>query len=124
MTLRHTPLVLRLHERYRTHAGRLRLSSRLLWLWLRGRMGRRARGALRHQPARGRAKRPPIVASSESNMISPRRARDSQAASSSAAQASSAGAGASRPVGRLEWTSFFSHIADACAAHLHAGLAG
>jgi hypothetical protein len=57
-------------------------------------------------------------------MLSPRRARYSQAARSREAQASSAGAGASRPVGRLERTSFFYHLADAFAAHLHAGLVG
>src|SRR4029434_11281606 len=54
----------------------------------------------------------------------PRRARYSKAASSREAHASSAGAGASRPGGRLELPSFFEHLADAFAAHLHAGLAG
>src|SRR5437764_11545936 len=57
-------------------------------------------------------------------MISPRRARYSRAASSREAHASSAGAGASRPGGRLELTSFFSHVADALTAHLDSGLAG
>src|SRR6266568_8871285 len=64
MTLSSTPLVTRLQERYCTHAWRLRASSRLIWLWCRGRVGRRARWALRHQPARGRAKRHRMVSSS------------------------------------------------------------
>ena len=57
-------------------------------------------------------------------MSSPRRARYSSAASASDAHASSAGSGASRPVGRLELRAFFSHGADARAAELDAGLAG
>jgi hypothetical protein len=61
MTLSNTPLGRRLHERYGNHAWRLRLSSRLIWLWLSGRVGRRVRWAFRHQPARGRAKRHRMV---------------------------------------------------------------
>src|SRR4030095_9314356 len=57
-------------------------------------------------------------------MISPRRARYSKAASSREAHASSAGAGASRPGGRLGAPAFFGQLADAFAPHLHAGLAG
>src|SRR2546425_9585477 len=57
-------------------------------------------------------------------MISPRRAWYSKAASAREPHASSAGAGASRPVGRLELTSFFSHVADALATELDPGLAG
>jgi len=57
-------------------------------------------------------------------MISPRRARYSQAASASDAHAHSAGAGASRPVGRLELPSFFSHLTDARTAQLAPRLLG
>jgi hypothetical protein len=63
MTLSNTPLVTRLQERYCPHAWRVRASSRLIWLWLSGRIGRRARWAVCHQPARGRAKRHRMVAS-------------------------------------------------------------
>src|SRR5216683_4109785 len=57
-------------------------------------------------------------------MISPRRARFSSAASAREAEARAAGVGSSRPVGRLELTSFFSHVADALAAQLAPGLVG
>jgi hypothetical protein len=63
MTLSNTPLVTRLQERYCPHAWRVRASSRVIWLWLSGRIGRRARWAVCHQPARGRAKRHRMVAS-------------------------------------------------------------
>ena len=57
MTLSNTPLVTRLQERYCNHAWRLRASSRLLWLWLSGRVGRRALGCA--PPARaGQGKTP------------------------------------------------------------------
>src|SRR5437867_4104896 len=57
MTLSNTSLVRRLHARYCNLAWRLRLSSRLMWLCLSGRVGRRARCVWRHQPARGSAGR-------------------------------------------------------------------
>jgi hypothetical protein len=81
ITLSNTPLVVRLQVRYCNHAWRLRRSSRLMWLWLSGRVSRRTRWARRHQPARGRAKRQRMVSSAYSRMISPWRARYSSAAS-------------------------------------------
>ena len=81
MTLSKTPLVLRRQERYGNQAWRVRTSARLIGLWLSGRVRRRRRGVLRHQPARGRAKRQRSVSSSERKMLSPRRAWDSRAAS-------------------------------------------
>ena len=58
----------------RPHACRVRAASRVSWLGRRGRLGRRARGAGRHQPARGSAKRHRTGASASSPMLSPRRA--------------------------------------------------
>jgi hypothetical protein len=100
MTLSNTPRVMRLHERYGTHACHLRLSSWLIWPWRSGRVGRRYRWVRRHQPSLGRAKRHTIVSSSESKMRSPRRAWDSRAARAREPEARAAGVGSSRPVGR------------------------
>jgi hypothetical protein len=124
MPLRHPPGVTRRQERERPHAWRLRLSSRVLGRGRRGRVGRRARWALRHQPARGRAKRQRPVSSAESNMIAPRRARDARAARASDAHARAAGLGARRPVGRRELPAFFSHVTNALTAQWDTGMAG
>jgi hypothetical protein len=102
MTLRNPPRVIRLHARDGHHVGRVHLSCGVIWPWLSGRVGRRYRWARRHQPSLGRAKRPPSVSSSESKRISPRRARDSQAARSREPEARSAGVGLSPPGGRQE----------------------
>jgi hypothetical protein len=61
--LSHTPRLRRLQERYGPQAGRWRLASRLLGRWFQGRRERRARWAVRPQPARGRAKRHRSVSS-------------------------------------------------------------
>jgi hypothetical protein len=63
MTLRHTPLVMRLHARDCPPVCRLPLSGCVIWPWRSGRVGRRYRWARRPQPSLGRAKRPTIVAS-------------------------------------------------------------
>ena len=93
-----TPLVRRRQERARPHAGRVPASSRLLGLWRRGRVDRRARGAGRHPPARGRAKRHQRGAASSSSRRAPWRAGTARAA----------GGGARRPVGREDPRRFFS----------------
>jgi hypothetical protein len=98
--LRKTPLGTRLQRRECLQACRLSASAPLLWLALRGRGGRRNRGALPcPQPARGSAKRPPLGASSSRQSRSPCWARDSRAARAPAVHDRAAGWGASQPGG-------------------------
>jgi len=84
----------------------------------------RVRGAVRHPPARGRAKRPRSVSSSASTMLSPRRAWSARAARASEPEARAAGGGARRPGGRSARLRFFSGTTDTGAPELDASVGG